>query len=340
MAVATHKAIWVFIVAYLLYMVGTDYLLALHNHRSLIFVMEVALVVSSLLLTHFILIRRLLATGKLVLFLSALLLKLLLFALAFCIVHKQVTACNCNIVSCTFGNAAKFVLPNALLIGIYLYGRSRKKDMELQQASKARVELELQLLKSQISPHHLFNCLNTVYSYSLQKNAAVSDMILKLSDNLRYVLYESKDEFVPLQKEMDCISNFIDFQRLRISNTATIDYVTTGNFKSAFIAPMILVPLVENVFKHASGSETNKARIEIEIAYNDNTQLLEFRSLNSFDPEKTTSADGGIGLTNLKKRIQILYGDKTRLSTSIENGYFKYHLSINLGEDATKMYHN
>lgn len=330
MARSEHKEIWLFIASYLTYIVASDYLLATHNHKSLLLFFEIALVLCSLVITHFILIKLLLIRSKLFLFLLGLIFELFLFALLFCIIHKQTTQCNCNIVSCTFGNAAKFLLPNALLIGIYLYTKSRKKDIELQQASKAKIELELQLLKSQISPHHLFNCLNTIYSYSLQEKTAVSDMILKLSDNLRYVLYESKDEFVPLQKEIDCISNFIEFQRLRISNTSTIHYLIKGEYRNAFIAPMILVPLVENVFKHASGSETNKGRIEIMIEYDDKTRMLEFRSLNSFDAQKNVSPDGGIGLTNLRKRIHILYRQKARLSTFIENGYFKYHLAINL----------
>ncbi|WP_435261032.1 sensor histidine kinase [Tenacibaculum sp. nBUS_03] len=180
------------------------------------------------------------------------------------------------------------------------------KSKEVETIKQERTEMELKFLKSQINPHILFNNLNTIYSYSLEKPDETPDLILKLSDNLKHVLYESNAEKVPLSKELHFIDNYIEFHKIRTEGIKEISY--TKNVKEVHhkIAPLLLITIIENAFKHSSVNSIIDLSLDVE-----NSQLL-FICKNDYLEQNSTN-NNTIGLTNLRKRLELLYENKHEL---------------------------
>lgn len=183
--------------------------------------------------------------------------------------------------------------------------------------------MELQYLKSQINPHVLFNNLNTIYSYALEKPDQAPELILKLSDNLKHVLYESNGQKVPLLKELEYIGNYLDFQKIRTENIKEIHYTSTGDFEQYTIAPLLLITIIENAFKHSAAKST------IAIDINVMNGILECTCTNLVGAIKTKDSHIPIGLQNLKKRLALLYNNKHQLTLKSEE-QFVAHLKLDL----------
>lgn len=171
---------------------------------------------------------------------------------------------------------------------------------------------ELALLRSQINPHFLFNTLNNIDSLVVRDPGRASDSIIKLSEIMRYMLYESNSDFVPLGKELDYIQSFIALQQLRLKNPEHTQFNVTGEPKGKMIPPMLFVPFVENAFKHGS-KQKNKPGVIISVNITENT--LTFEVVNSYSKDAVTSKDetGGIGMQNIKRRLELLYKDRHEL---------------------------
>ena len=183
--------------------------------------------------------------------------------------------------------------------------------------------MELQYLKSQINPHVLFNNLNTIYSYSLEKPKQVPEMILMLSDNLKYVLYDSDSNKVLLEKEMEYIDNYIRFQKIRTENIKEIQYKKEIEDQGYSIAPLLLIAIIENAFKHSAANST----VDIQIRVKDG--ILECLCTNISKIKDESGATTSIGLENLQKRLNLLYKDKHQLSVEATEVY-KVKLRLNL----------
>ncbi len=188
---------------------------------------------------------------------------------------------------------------------------------------------ELSALKAQINPHFLFNNLNTIYSMASKNDKRTTDVILKLSDFLRYVLYDTANETIPLDKEIETIRTYVGLQKERI-NPEIIEVVLTteGNFEKVQISPLLLLPLAENCFKHGIGK--SEATIRIQISF-DGKQLV-FNTENRIAPrEKTNSTEsGGIGISNVEKRLNLVYPNRHSLEYSETNGIFRLEMKIDL----------
>ncbi len=178
---------------------------------------------------------------------------------------------------------------------------------EVERIQQERTEMELKFLKSQINPHVLFNNLNTIYSYSIEKPDKAPDLILRLSDNLKHVLYESNTEKVSIDKEIQFIDNYIAFQKIRTEGIKQINYKTSIDKEHHQIAPLLLITIIENAFKHSSVNSV----IDIEISTKENT--LTCITTNSYNKE-TVKNSNAIGLENLKKRLNLLYKNNYKLS--------------------------
>ena len=215
------------------------------------------------------------------------------------------------------------LVPIVFFSFVWLLYRYLEKQDEITLIKKENAEMELQYLKSQINPHVLFNNLNTIYSYSLEKPDQAPELILKLSDNLKHVLYESNDQKVPLEKELDYLQNYIDFQRIRTENLKDIIYTVKGNFGNYSIAPLLLITLIENAFKHSAINST----IKIEITIKDG--ILECKCTNIPRAAPKSEASKQIGLKNLKKRLELLYHNKHKL-TLISADKYAAQLTIDL----------
>lgn len=185
---------------------------------------------------------------------------------------------------------------------------SRKKELIDSEKSREDLVSEMNFLKSQINPHFLFNALNNIYSLTLTGSEKASDMILKLSAMLRYILYDCNVSFVVIEKEWDYILNFIDFQKLKSKENLQLTLDFNNEAPSYQIMPMIFIPFIENAFKHSNIENTEKGWIHISL--NNKIDEIIFQVDNSVSHEGLSQDDvGGIGLENVKRRLELVYGE-------------------------------
>ncbi|GGG38770.1 hypothetical protein GCM10010976_08190 [Bizionia arctica] len=204
-----------------------------------------------------------------------------------------------------------------------MLNRFLDKQDEVEQVKKEHLEMELKFLKSQINPHVLFNNLNTIYSYALEKPNEAPELILMLSDNLKHVLYESNAETISLEREIQFIDNYMTFQSIRTEGVKNIQYSKSIESNNLLIAPLLLITIIENAFKHS----TLNSDIFVEIK--EANGILECICSNNFDKDKTTNEDFKIGLQNLEKRLKLIYMDTYSLDFS-KNDKFKVYLKLKL----------
>lgn len=231
--------------------------------------------------------------------------------------------CGCSIMKCLSDYLWQTITPLIFFSFIWMLFRNIRQQEDLENIKKERTEMELKFLKSQIDPHVLFNNLNTIYSYSIEKPEQTPDLILMLSDNLKHVLYESNAEKVALKKELQFIDNYIEFQRIRTEGVKHINYSTRITDSNKKIAPLLLITIVENAFKHSSLN----SNINIEIK--DENGFLICECENDFEETSTNSETQNIGLKNLEKRLQLIY--KNDYELKIDNTEtFKVFLKLKL----------
>ena len=201
-----------------------------------------------------------------------------------------------------------------------------KADTVAAEIQKENLKTELSFLRSQISPHFLFNVLNNIVAMVRLKSGELESTIIKLSSLLQYMLYETDEEKVLLRNEEESLQNYIDLQRLRFSNKLTLN--TSFDIKEEWqtIEPMLLIPFVENAFKHGSGLLNNP---EIHIDLQSSNNQLDFFIKNKYVSSDTAKdKTSGIGLTNVKRRLQLLYPEKHTLLIEDNNGWYKVHLKL------------
>lgn len=217
---------------------------------------------------------------------------------------------------------ATYLAFTGILFLVWQYGQ-----MLIEKRDAARNELTA--LKAQINPHFLFNNLNTIYSMAAQNDHRTPDVVLKLSDFLRYILYDTSAETIPLGKEVEIIQTYVGLQKERVNPELTqVILSTEGNFEGVNISPLLLLPLAENCFKHGVGK--NQGFIQIFIGF-DGKQLL-LSTENKVAPrEKTnTEENGGIGIKNVEKRLHLIYPNRHSLKYHETGGVFSLELKINL----------
>lgn len=188
---------------------------------------------------------------------------------------------------------------------------------------------ELSALKSQINPHFLFNNLNTIYSMASRNDERTKDVILQLSDFLRYVLYDTASDYISLQKEVEIIETYIELQKARVDpGNTTIVLKVEGNCGERQIAPLLLLPLAENCFKHGIGRDPGEIRIWISMEGNQ----LRFRTENSIAPRERSgeSENGGIGINNVEKRLNLIYPGRHTFFHEAKEGIFRLEMGIGL----------
>src|SRR4030095_539441 len=202
-----------------------------------------------------------------------------------------------------------------------------KKQQEWMQAEKEKVTVELQLLKAQVHPHFLFNTLNNIYSFSLEKSPKTPGLILKLSSLLSYMLYDCKAEEVLLEKEVEIMKNYIDLEKERYGNKIEISWNIEGDIKDKYIAPLLLLPFLENAFKHGTSEQLEKPWLSVDISVSQN--ILKGKIANSKN-EFVPLSKNGIGIQNVKKRFEFLYSGKYELKMNDEGNFFVVSLLVEL----------
>ncbi|HKI87570.1 MAG TPA: histidine kinase [Draconibacterium sp.] len=204
-------------------------------------------------------------------------------------------------------------------------------NFKLAKIERQKLEAELKTLKGQLNPHFLFNSLNNIYSLALINSDKVPDLILKLSDLMRHVIYESKENFIALEKEKEFVNNFIALQKIRTPDSVQITYETVGKVPVAEIAPLIFEPFIDNAFKHGLPGTGDLDFIRIKFDFS-SPGFLHFSIENNY--EETVSwnkKNSGIGINNVKQRLKYLYGPKDyNLLVQKENNIFKVSLQLKL----------
>jgi LytS/YehU family sensor histidine kinase len=194
--------------------------------------------------------------------------------------------------------------------------RSISERFHLQEIEAKQVQTELELLKTQINPHFLFNTLNNLYGMARKQEKATADGIARLSHLMRYMIHDSKVDRISLDKEIDQIKRLIELQKLRFSkeDKIDIDFKIEGQTKSVLIPPMLMIPFVENAFKHGISI---KAPSFIHLQLKVEPEILQLSIRNSCHdiPSKKNEFNSGIGLQNVKRRLELLYPDSHTLST-------------------------
>ena len=201
-----------------------------------------------------------------------------------------------------------------------------------QQLKTSQSEAQLQFLKAQINPHFLFNTLNNIYALSVIRSSKTPDMILKLSELLRYVIYGGREKMVSVSDEIEHIRKFIELFQMKSEDHLNITLQVEGSAKGMFIEPMILIPIVENCFKHTDFDSNPKAYVKIIIALHDKT--LKFITLNTKDDSNNQKdRTGGVGLENIKKRLHLKYFERHELIIQNKKQIFEVNLSMELDNE-------
>lgn len=202
--------------------------------------------------------------------------------------------------------------------------RSRQRELSLHNEN---LDSELRFLKSQIHPHFLFNALNNLYSLALMQSDKTPGMLMKLSDMLRYMLDEQPERRVSLAQEISYIRNFIDFQLLKIEGSPQLDLDLDPADSALRLEPMILMPFIENAFKHGNIEDLDQGWISIRLASEGSRILFSVGNTLPTSGDRPLSGPG-IGLANVKKRLELLYPGTHQLEIQQHNGSFWVHLTL------------
>lgn len=214
------------------------------------------------------------------------------------------------------------------IIGLFIKGFiTSYNDISLKEnLNKKNYEMELALVKNQINPHFLFNTINNIDVMISKDATQASSYLNKLSDIMRFMLYETKTEVIPLVKELNYIEKYIDLQKIRTSNTNYVNYVVEGDSANLIIAPMLFIPFIENAFKHTENKKLDNA-INIKILIT--KEKIIFDCENKYSEDSQNKSDpSGLGNELIEKRLMLLYPNKHSLEVSTLNKTYKVKLTV------------
>lgn len=217
-----------------------------------------------------------------------------------------------------------FFVTLALLIKIALFWV--KDQRERTELALEENRLELELLKAQINPHFFFNTLNNIYSLVYKKSDDAPAAVMKLSEIMRYMIYDTKSEMVPLEKEIEQLNNYIELERLRTKDSDFIEFETKGNFETHIVPPMLFLSFVENAFKHGKRKVTNPG---ISINLTAEEGLIKYSVINYILKEPLSNHKGeGIGMENTRRRLELLFPGCHNLEIKSDNEKYFVRLTL------------
>nr|WP_294943419.1 histidine kinase [uncultured Mucilaginibacter sp.] len=201
-----------------------------------------------------------------------------------------------------------------------------QQSKQMRMLKEEQLHNELKYLKAQLHPHFFFNTLNNIYSLALKQSLDTAPLVAKLADMMRYILYESDSEKVPLKKEVDFISNYIDTEKIRHQSKITIQYHVQGNTDNRFIEPLILLPFIENAFKHGIQNELYEGSVAVFIRVEENEINMEV--YNTKAANEKVKPSGGVGLGNIHKRLNLLYNGRHILKVIDDPASYSVNLTL------------
>ncbi len=201
-----------------------------------------------------------------------------------------------------------------------------KTEQTRKETENEKLNTELSFLKSQVNPHFFFNTLNNIYSLAIVRSEKTAPAVMKLSSIMRYILTETQRDKVPLSNEVDFINNFIDLQKVRLTDKVTLNFTIEGSTDNLLVAPLLFIPFVENAFKYGvSTKEPSSINIDIRTEGN----IILFSAVNYIvASENNLMENTGIGINNVKRRLELMYPGKHKLTTTEKDHYYTVNLEI------------
>ncbi len=324
-----HAFIWILLIGFFMFLAASNTKMTLSE--VLIILLYAVIDLSVFYVNYLVLIPLFLDKKRYWIYAIGILITIVLFGLGkyglalvfrqYVLVHgKEITGFAAFFLSTVFTNLCFLFLSAVLKFTLDWFLNERiQRDLENQ-----RLSAELAFLKSQINPHFLFNSLNSIYSLAYQRSETTPEAILKLSEIMRYMLYECNDNKVDLTKELQYLQNYIDLQKIRFGNQAFIDYKVDGIVQNQKIVPLLLIAFIENAFKHGVA---NNPLTPIRLLIDVDAGHLHFYIQNK---KHTNNRDevGGIGLNNVKRRLNLLYPGKYNLEIRDETDTYTVELSL------------
>ncbi|MDX1768849.1 MAG: histidine kinase [Arenibacter troitsensis] len=230
--------------------------------------------------------------------------------------------------------AFRFLLMTTIIFAVpYIFGTMLKVYTEWQKnedlrklVEKEKIQSELQFLKTQLNPHFLFNSLNTIYSLSVKQSPDTSEAVINLSELMRYMLYEADKRLVPLAKELEYIKSYVALQRLRLSNSEDVSLKISGEERGKFVPPLLFISFIENAFKY--GTDYNgKTFVKINLSINN--ESIHLQVTNIIGTFKAQSKSSGVGLENVKNRLNYLYPHAHVLLIADDGKTYEVNLTLN-----------
>ena len=228
------------------------------------------------------------------------------------------------------------ILLRCLVVGLVSTGYKVTSDWmglqnEKRELESQNLQSELKFLRSQINPHFFFNTLNNLYALTLKKSDLAPEIVLRLSEMMRYMLYESNEKEVSLEKEINYVMNYIELEKLRQGEKFQINFNLEGKAQGQRIAPLMFIPFLENSFKHGLDRQIKSGYVNINMLLKDESVELDIENSKPIQTkEKPKLKSGGIGLENVQRRLKLLYPQKHKLNIEEQPDSFKVKLNIQL----------
>ncbi len=235
---------------------------------------------------------------------------------------------NAHATQIIFVFASSNIFTPGILLAVKSFLENKKNLRHAEAMEKQRLETELQYLKSQVNPHFLFNTINSIFVLIKINPDKASETLIMLSNLLRSQLYEFSADTIDIEKELEYLENYIELEKIRKGNRLSLEFEKEGSLEGFQLAPLMLIPFLENCFKHLS-THTDKPNV-VKIKIKRNTEGLEAMFYNTFDPSSRTNSGvvGGIGLANIKRRLELVYPN--RYSLHIEKGKEDFKVNLKL----------
>jgi len=327
--IALHILFWVFIVTYFAWGFGFNENPKRSFLNALYYLPGHFIMVYSLI---YILVPNYLLKRKFLYFFIGLLIAILL-----CVFYTIIAQLSVNNtrdfrgMTLTIGrNVLPFLHVGGIALSLKLLEYWYDQKRQTLEAEKQKSIAELKLLKAQLHPHFLFNTLNNLYSHTLENSAKAPEIVLKLSALLRFMIYESNVSRIPLVKEIELLKNYIALEKLRYGDRLDMSVSITGRIESYQIAPLLLLPFLENAFKHGTSKQIDQCWISLDISVKDSVML--FKLINSVEQntKENNKKVGGLGLQNVKRRLELIYKKGHHFVTILQDEVFIVNLNIDL----------
>jgi len=237
--------------------------------------------------------------------------------------------------SVVFWSFVTVIFATAISTGYGFITYFNKQESDRQEQQQERLKSELSFLRSQISPHFMFNILNSIVYLIRSKSDLAESVTIQLSELMRYMLYTSSEESVPLEKEVNYLKNYIELQRIRFEEDVAISLDISGQIGDQLIDPMLLIPFVENAFKHGVGLVRDPI-IEVKIKANNNDLYFSVKNKLGAETQEDKDPSSGIGLRNVRRRLELLYPQAHQLEIKQSEEWYFIDLHLLLPNNNTE----